>query len=48
VDITRSVIRATIGLTWVTAGYGWFALVAPIVAASPFYFTGRMTIGGDK
>ncbi len=45
VDITRSVIRATIGLTWVTAGYGWFALVAPIVAASPFYFTGRMTIG---
>lgn len=45
VDITRGVIRATVGLTWVTAGYGWFALVAPIVAASPFYFTGRMTIG---
>lgn len=45
VDITRGVIRATVGLTWVTAGYGWFALVAPILAAAPFYFTGRMTIG---
>jgi len=45
VDIIRAAIRATVGLTWVTAGYGWFALVAPIVAASPFYFTGRMTIG---
>lgn len=45
VDITRAVIRATVGLTWVTAGYGWFAIVAPILAASPFYFSGRMTIG---
>lgn len=45
VDIIRAAIRATVGLTWVTAGYGWFALVAPIVAAAPFYFTGRMSIG---
>jgi putative ATP-binding cassette transporter len=45
VEIVRAAIRATVGLTWVTAGYGWFALVAPIVAAAPFYFTGRMTIG---
>jgi putative ATP-binding cassette transporter len=45
VDIIRAVIRATVGLTWVTAGYGWFAIVAPILAASPFYFTGSMTIG---
>ena len=45
VEIIRAAIRATVGLTWVTAGYGWFALVAPIVAAAPFYFSGRMTIG---
>ena len=45
VDIFRAVIRSTVGLTWVTAGYGWFALVAPILAAAPFYFTGHMTIG---
>lgn len=45
VDIIRSVIRATVGLTWVTAGYGWFAIVAPILAAAPLYFTGSMTIG---
>ena len=45
VDVIRAVIRSTVGLTWVTAGYGWFATVAPIIAASPFYFTGHMTIG---
>ncbi|MCA3562227.1 MAG: ABC transporter ATP-binding protein/permease [Aestuariivirga sp.] len=45
VDVIRAAIRATVGLTWVTAGFGWFALVAPIVAASPFYFAGSMTIG---
>ena len=45
VDIILAAIRATVGLTWVTAGYGWFAIVAPILAASPFYFTGHMTIG---
>lgn len=45
VDILHAVIRATVGLTWVTAGYGWFALVAPIIAAAPFYFAGRMSIG---
>lgn len=45
VEVVRAVIRSTVGLTWVTAGYGWFALVAPILAAAPFYFTGHMTIG---
>jgi len=45
VDVTRRVIRATVRLTWVTAGYGWLALVVPIVVASPGYFGGRLTFG---
>jgi len=33
-------------LTWVTAGYGWLMLVAPILAAAPAYFSGALTFGG--
>jgi vitamin B12/bleomycin/antimicrobial peptide transport system ATP-binding/permease protein len=33
-------------LTWITAGYGWFTLVAPILVAAPLYFAGNLTFGG--
>jgi putative ATP-binding cassette transporter len=33
-------------LTWITAGYGWLMLVAPILAAAPAYFSGALTFGG--
>jgi putative ATP-binding cassette transporter len=33
-------------LTWVTAGYGWITLVAPILVAAPAYFSGMLTFGG--
>ena len=33
-------------LTWVTAGSGWFTLVAPILVAAPLYFAGNLTFGG--
>jgi putative ATP-binding cassette transporter len=33
-------------LTWITAGYGWLTLVAPILAAAPEYFSGTLTFGG--
>jgi putative ATP-binding cassette transporter len=33
-------------LTWVTSGYGWFAIVVPILVASPGYFSGDLTLGG--
>ena len=45
VNVMGGVIRATVGLTWVTAGSGWLAIVAPIVVAAPFYFSTDMTIG---
>jgi len=33
-------------LTWITAGYGWFTLVAPILVAAPLYFAGNLSFGG--
>ncbi|NLH81515.1 MAG: ABC transporter ATP-binding protein/permease [Phyllobacteriaceae bacterium] len=33
-------------LTWVTSGYGWLALVVPVLVASPGYFSGAMSLGG--
>ncbi len=45
VAVVRAAIRATVRLTWVTSGYGWFTIVAPILAAAPFYFTTAMSMG---
>jgi putative ATP-binding cassette transporter len=33
-------------LTWITSGYGWLAIVVPIIVAAPRYFGGTMTLGG--
>lgn len=41
----RAIARGLANLTWVTAGYGWLALIVPIVAAAPGYFNGTMTFG---
>jgi putative ATP-binding cassette transporter len=40
------IVYATAKLTWITAGYGWISIVAPIVIASPAYFSGRCSFGG--
>jgi putative ATP-binding cassette transporter len=44
-DISRQIVSAVTRLTWVTAGYGWFALVAPIMAAAPAYFRSETSFG---
>ena len=41
----RRLVFGLTRLTWVTAGYGWFAIVAPIMAAAPGYFGGRLSLG---
>ena len=46
VAASRRIISAIIRLTWVTAGYGWVTVVAPIVIAAPVYFAGDMSFGG--
>lgn len=43
--VIRRIVGAITRLTWVTAGYGWFAIVIPIVAAAPGYFQGHLTFG---
>ncbi len=42
----RSLVSGLANLTWITAGYGWFTLVAPILVAAPLYFGGNLTFGG--
>jgi putative ATP-binding cassette transporter len=42
----RRLVSGLTRLTWVTSGYGWLAIVAPIIAASPGYFGGDLTLGG--
>jgi len=44
--VMRRLVTGLTRLTWVTAGYGWLAIVAPILAASPGYFGGDLTLGG--
>ena len=44
-DISRQIVNAVTRLTWVTAGYGWFTIIAPILVAAPAYFRGTMSFG---
>jgi putative ATP-binding cassette transporter len=43
---TRRIVRGHANLTWVTAGFGWITLVAPILVAAPLYFSGKVSFGG--
>ena len=43
---TRRIVMGHTNLTWVTAGFGWITIVAPILAAVPLYFTGKVSFGG--
>ena len=41
----RRLVWGLTNLTWITAGYGWISIVAPIAIASPAYFTGKLSFG---
>src|SRR5271168_2311121 len=43
---TRRIVIGETNLTWITAGFGWVTLVAPILVAAPLYFTGKASFGG--
>jgi putative ATP-binding cassette transporter len=45
IAIMRRIVGGLARLTWVTAGYGWFAIVAPILMAAPGYFSGQLSFG---
>ncbi|MEO5755947.1 MAG: ABC transporter ATP-binding protein/permease [Mesorhizobium sp.] len=42
----RRIYKAQINLSWVTDTYGWITVVAPILVASPVYFSGDISFGG--
>ena len=44
-EVSRRIVGAVTRLTWVTAGYGWFTIVAPILVAAPGYFSSGMSFG---
>jgi putative ATP-binding cassette transporter len=47
--VLKATARLVAGLTnlaWITSGYGWITLVAPILVAAPLYFEGNLTFGG--
>ena len=39
------IVNASTRLTCVTAGYGWFTIIAPILVAVPGYFSGNLSFG---
>lgn len=43
---TRRLVTGLTNLTWITAGFGWITLVAPILVAAPLYFSGKISFGG--
>src|SRR5882724_10389346 len=43
---TGRLVSGLTNLAWITAGYGWFTLVAPILVAAPLYFAGNLSFGG--
>jgi putative ATP-binding cassette transporter len=45
VQVFEQIVLATTWLTSVTAGFGWLAIIAPILVAAPSYFYGGMTFG---
>lgn len=44
--IIRKLALALTNLTWVSAAFGWLALIVPVLIASPAFFTGTMSFGG--
>ena len=44
-DISWQIVNSVTRLTWVTAGYGWFTIIAPILVAAPAYFQSKMSFG---
>jgi putative ATP-binding cassette transporter len=43
---TRRLVTGLTNLTWITAGFGWITIVAPILVAAPIYFAGKISFGG--
>ncbi|MDI6024882.1 SbmA/BacA-like family transporter [Corticibacterium sp. UT-5YL-CI-8] len=45
-SVSWKIALSQTNLTWVSAGFGWLALVVPILVAAPIYFAGGLNFGG--
>jgi vitamin B12/bleomycin/antimicrobial peptide transport system ATP-binding/permease protein len=48
-EVIGAMRRISLGLarlTWITSGYGWFAIAVPVVVALPGYLRGSLDLGG--
>lgn len=45
IGIMRELANKLARLMWVTSGYGWLAIVVPILVAAPGYFGGSLSFG---
>jgi len=45
IDVMRQRAWGLAQLTWVTSGYGWLAIVVPVLVAAPGYFMGDISFG---
>jgi putative ATP-binding cassette transporter len=43
--VMREIVSAIARVTWVTAGYGWISIIAPLLIAAPSYFSGSLSFG---
>jgi vitamin B12/bleomycin/antimicrobial peptide transport system ATP-binding/permease protein len=46
VTLGRQLANGLARLTWITSGYGWLALVVPVLVALPGYMYGDLSLGG--
>ena len=46
IAVARQMSYALSRLVWITSGYGWLAIVVPILVALPGYLHGTLTLGG--
>lgn len=46
IDLGCKLANGLSRLTWITSGYGWLAIIVPILLAAPGFFTGSLTLGG--
>jgi len=45
-EAVRNLVFALARLTWITSGYGWIAIVVPVLVALPGYLNGSLSLGG--
>ena len=46
INLSRELANGVARLTWITSGYGWLALLVPVLVGLPGYMFGNLSLGG--